>query len=180
MRAFIAIEMPEEVRQQVDAFMKEMKKLDKPVKWVAFENLHITTKFLGEINEEVTGNVIGVIRDVSQRHRSFNVRLHGVGCFPTARNPRVLWVGIDEGGSTVTEIAIDIEEHLHDLAVKREKRFHAHCTVGRIKRPCSVEEIIAREFSGASFRVGALTMFRSTLTPKGPIYEPVEYFPLKV
>lgn len=179
MRTFIAVDISEEVRQQIDDFVRVVKENALPVKWVPAANLHITVKFLGEVDEGTKGPVMEKVRDISQRYQPFNARLCGIGCFPTARKPRVLWVGMDEGVDTITKLAADIDESFCELGFQKEKRFHAHLTIGRIKKPCSVEHIMTRALSSAAFCVDSLVVYKSTLTTAGPIYEPLERFHLK-
>jgi 2'-5' RNA ligase len=179
MRAFIAVEVPEKQRRLVNDLITEEKKNNLPIRWVAFENLHITMKFLGEIDDKKKNDVIAVLTDTAKRYKPVTATLDGLGCFPSPRNPRVLWVGVSQGDKELVEIASDLENSLAKFRIKKEdKKFHAHLTIGRVKSACSVDDIIARAIKTEPFAIDALVLFKSTLTPQGPVYEPAGRFSL--
>jgi len=178
MRTFLAIEVPQHIRKKVDSRIQEEKKKDLPIKWVAFENLHITLKFLGEIDEKKKDEITPVIVEISKQYAPFKVRLEGLGCFPGPRNPRVLWVGVTDGAETLGKVTNDLEERLSQFGFKKEKRFHAHLTIGRIKKPCKIDDILENNITTETFPVNAITLFKSTLKSDGPIYEELKKFTL--
>lgn len=178
MRTFLAIEVPQYLRKKVDSLIQEEKKRGLPIKWVACDNLHITLKFLGEIDGIKKDEIAPVIAEVSKRYTPFKVRLEGLGCFPSPRNPRVLWVGVTDGAETLGRLASDLEERLSQFDFKKEKRFHAHLTIGRIKKFCKIDDILSKSITTDAFGVDAITLFKSTLKPEGPIYEELKKFTL--
>ncbi len=178
MRTFIAVEIPAGIREQVITLIDEQRKKTLPVKWVPFENLHITVKFLGEIDEDMKEKIAGVLQDVCQRHRKFEVGFSGIGCFPDPGRPRVVWIGIDTGADQLSALAHDIDELLAPFGFKKEKRFHPHLTIGRIKKPCRIDGILHTEFTTEPFLVQRLILFKSTLTPQGALYEGLGIFTL--
>ncbi len=178
MRTFIAVEIPAGVRERVTTLIDEQRKKALPVKWVPFENLHITVKFLGEIDEEMKEKTAGVLQDVCQRHKRFSAGFSGIGCFPDHRRPRVVWIGIDTGAEHLSALAHDIEELLVPFGFKKEKRFHPHLTIGRIKKPCRIDGILHTEFATEPFLAQRLTLFKSTLTPQGALYDSLGIFNL--
>ena len=101
-----------------------------------------------------------------------------MGCFPDAKRPRVLWVGVEQGGERLCTIARAFEEGLAQYGFKKEKRFHPHLTLGRIKKPCVVDAVLEKSIATESFSVDMIVLFKSTLTPQGAVYEPIETFPL--
>jgi 2'-5' RNA ligase len=173
MRTFIAAEIPESIRKQVIALVDEERKKALPVKWVPFENLHITVKFLGEIDEEMKAKTAGVLQEVCQQHQRFTVGFSGIGCFPDPRRPRVVWIGIETGADHLSVLAHDLDEQLASFGFKKEKRFHPHLTIGRIKKPCRIDGILHTEFTTQPFLVERLTLFKSTLTPQGALYDSI-------
>ncbi|MBE0432386.1 RNA 2',3'-cyclic phosphodiesterase [candidate division WOR-3 bacterium] len=178
MRAFLAIEVPASARLLIHDLIENESRKDLPVKWVAFENLHITLKFLGEIDERKKAKITPSITAACHRHKPFTVVLGGLGCFPGPRNPRVLWVGMKQGGSAVCALAADLDEELTRFGFEKEGRFHPHLTIGRVKQPCSVDSTIAQEIQTDAFEVCSVVLFRSTLKPTGPIYDELERFAL--
>ena len=97
MRAFIAVEIPENVRRKVTDLVNSVRS-NQPIKWVEFQNLHITLKFLGEVPDEKVKKVVELLGSVTKDIKPFIMSLHGLGCFPNPRSARVLWIGMREGG----------------------------------------------------------------------------------
>lgn len=181
MRTFIAIEIPKNQRKIIWELIIEEKKRNLPIKWVEFENLHITLKFLGEIDDKKKCEIIPVITDIAKKYKPITVSLKGIGCFPGSRNPRVLWVGVNQGNSELIEIANEIDNTLVRYGFKKEeKKFHPHLTFGRIKTFCKVEDILNRTVKTEPFMVDSLVLFKSTLKPEGPIYEALQKFPFSL
>jgi len=178
MRAFLAIEIPEHTRLKVDDFIQEQSKKDLPVKWVRFENLHVTLKFLGEIDDRKKAEIIPAIKEIAEMYKPFKIDLEGVGCFPGTKNPRVLWIGVKQGAEQLRRLVLQLEERLTRFGFKREKRYHAHLTIGRIKKFCKVDDILSKNITTEAFSINAITLFRSTLKPEGPIYEELKKFKL--
>jgi len=178
MRTFIAVEVPEKIRREIDSFIKEQAKQNVPIKWVKFDNLHITLQFLGEIDESKKKETAAVIAEIARKFTRLQVKLEGIGCFPSPRNPRVLWIGVKEGAEKLCEIAQSLETALSRSGFKEEKRFHPHLTIGRIKTSCKVDNILEKNIETEPFQVNSITLFKSTLKPEGPIYEELENFPL--
>jgi 2'-5' RNA ligase len=179
MRTFLAVEIPESVRKVIHDLIQIEAKKELPIKWVKFENLHITLKFLGEIEENNKSKMAPAIAEICQKHSPFSVQLAGLGCFPNPRNPRVVWVGVKQGGEELCTIAADLEEELARFGFKEEKRFHPHLTIGRIKKFCKVDDILTKSVSTDVFRVNSIVFFKSTLKPDGPIYEKLDRYTLR-
>lgn len=177
MRTFLAIELPEQVQKNIDNIIQEEKGKPLPVKWVARENLHVTLKFLGEVDEEKKDTILSVIQSVCTMHKPFEINIQGVGCFPNSRNPRVLWIGVSTGAEVLVRLAMDLEDRLSALGFKKEKRFHPHVTIGRTRKPCHPDEILRREFKSDLFYVNTVTFFKSTLTSAGPTYTALARIP---
>ncbi|UCD19981.1 MAG: RNA 2',3'-cyclic phosphodiesterase [candidate division WOR-3 bacterium] len=178
MRTFLAVEIPEYVRAPIHEFILAQAERELPIKWVAFENLHITLKFLGEIDDKKKNAIMPAITDVCLTQCRFQLRLGGLGCFPTQRQPRVIWIGVDEGDDVLCRIAADVQSRLWEFGFTEEKRFHPHLTIGRVKKPCRVDNILQKSIGTDAFDVDSLVLFKSTLKPDGPIYEGLERFRL--
>ena len=153
------------------------------VRWTPAENLHLTLKFLGDVDEARVGSMRAALRDVLSGISGFCARVKGLGVFPDARRPRVLWAGL--AAADLARTAGSVERALEPLGVEREKaRFRPHVTIGRWRRPepggAGLREDLARwrdrEFG--EFRIDAVTLFRSTLRPAGAVYDALEVFPL--
>ncbi|KPJ74444.1 hypothetical protein AMJ52_00610 [candidate division TA06 bacterium DG_78] len=177
MRTFIAIEVPEKIRKEIDDVVTDEKKRGLPIKWVKCENLHITLKFLGEIDEYKKKEILPALQKLTNEVTPFHISLESIGCFPTPKNPRVVWVGVIQGKEKLCSIAQNVETALAGCGFKEEKRFHPHLTIGRIKKFCNVDEILERQITSASFLVNSIVLFKSTLKPEGSIYEVLQKFP---
>lgn len=182
MRAFIAIEINDVVRNNLVKAQERIGNKSAKIKFVERENFHVTLKFLGEIDEALAEEVKRALDEISKKHRKHRVRVKGIGVFPNPNYVRVIWAGIenDEG---IKAIARDVEREMRRLGFKKEKDFVAHITIGRVKFVRDKLELamalkdLANEDFG-EFDVEAIELKKSTLTPKGPIYETVARFEL--
>jgi 2'-5' RNA ligase len=103
------------------------------VAWVPAANLHLTLKFLGSVPEESLEAIAAAVGRVAARHAPFEARARGLGAFPSAAHPRILWAGVD-GGEALKRLQADVEGALAELGFAKEERaFHPHVTVGRVK-----------------------------------------------
>lgn len=179
MRTFISIEIPDDQKKIVWNSIQEFKRLNLPVKWVEYENLHITLKFLGEIDEKKLAQILPVLSSISNNTKSFSMQLESFGCFPGIRNPRVLWAGVSQGTNEIISLAEQLENGLVKFGFKKEgKKFHPHLTIGRIKTFCKVDDIINTSIKTEPFNVNEFILFKSTLLSTGPVYEKIKTFPL--
>lgn len=180
MRAFIAIELPIEIKEALKKLQEELKKSGADVKWVAPENIHLTLKFLGEIDQKKSAEVIGIIREAAEDNGPFLIGFDSVGVFPKINFPRVIWVGIAQGDEETKKIAAELEEKLAAIGIAKEKRpFSSHITIGRVRSLKNKDGLITKLDNLAGyfkdtkyqFKAAQITLFKSTLTPKGPLYE---------
>jgi 2'-5' RNA ligase len=179
MRTFIATEIPEVQKINVWEFILSQKKDSLPIKWVAYENLHITLKFIGEIDERKLDSIKSALNTVSSKTKCFKMQLENPGCFPNLRNPRVLWIGVSIGAEHLIKLADELEDSLTQCGIKKEeKKFHPHLTIGRIKAFCKVDNIINKTFATEPFDVKEFILFKSTLLSSGPVYEKIKNFAL--
>jgi 2'-5' RNA ligase len=178
MRTFLAVEIPNKIRRKVDQLISEEKNKNLPMKWVKFENLHITLKFLGEIEESKIKEIISILEDTTKSYTGFDINLEGIGCFPHPDNPRVLWIGVKHGITMLTDIAREIEKNLGAAGFREDKRFHAHLTLARTRKFCKLDKILALPFTTENFSVNSVTLFESILKPEGPIYAALKKFNL--
>lgn len=177
MRTFIALEIPDNVKEKIFLSLNEERKKWRGVKWVEKENLHITLKFLGEVKEEKIPLISKVLDEVSERFKSFRLSLNVLGAFPTLKNPRIFWIGISPE-EKVKEIFEFIEKKLKKLGFEKEKReFHPHITVARVKKRGNFN--IGEKKLGDGFEIKEVILFKSELRPEGPLYTPLKRVRLK-
>ncbi len=182
MRAFIAIDLPVEIKDYLGRIEERLKTSAADVKWVSPANIHLTLKFLGEIDEQKKDSLIRIIESIAKDKDAFSLRLSSAGAFPNIKYPRVVWIGIDKGSVEVLKIAEELEEKIEKIGIPKETReFSSHITIGRVKSGLNrlklaegIEEI-NKELSEKQLELpaGKITLFKSTLSPKGPVYEPL-------
>jgi len=188
MRAFIAIELPQEVKNSLSHLQGKLKAAGADVKWVAPENIHLTLKFLGEIDEKKIDKITYIIEDIAKNISSFYIRVCSLGAFPKINIPRVIWVGIDKGDNEIKEIVRGLEEKIAEAGIpKKDGLFSSHITIGRMKSYLNQERLVKDLKSMADnlgeenleFLSDSITLFKSALTSKGPIYEALKEITLK-
>ena len=153
------------------------------VRWVPEENLHLTLKFLGNVEETGVDSMCSALRQALLDTAPFPVAARSLGVFPDARRPRVLWIGL--AAPELAPVAGRVERALEPLGVERAPGpFRPHVTVGRWRRPephgPRLREALARwhDHAFGELRVDDVTLFRSTLRPAGAEYSALGVFPL--
>ena len=176
MRCFVAIELPEEIRRRLGELQKRLGKLDRFVRWVRPEQIHLTVKFLGEVADRRVPEVCAAAVTAAGAAESFEIEVSGTGCFPDRGWVRVLWAGIPELPPALLAVQQAMEQRYAELGFPKENRaFRPHLTLGRTREGASaaaVRAAVEREdaFVVGRFDVEALTVFQSVLKPTGPTY----------
>lgn len=185
MRAFIAIPLTEQVHQELAHLQDKLRKSNADVKWVEPFNIHLTLKFLGEIDEEQVEKIKVSLDEIAKNRHCFDIHLAKVGAFPKISYPRIVWVGIDEGYEECKALAEATEDAMERLGFKKEDRpFSPHLTLGRVRSAKNKTQLMAclekeKDFpSQSKVSVSKIILFQSILTPKGPAYTPLKEFPL--
>jgi 2'-5' RNA ligase len=188
MRTFIAIELPQEIKDSLSRIQAQLKSSGADVKWVEPKNIHLTLKFLGEIDEKRLEKISAILEEVAKEKGTFALRIASCGAFPKINSPRVIWVGVDKGNRETEEIARGLEERIAKVGIPKEDRpFSSHITLGRTRSPTNRQSLaevlnkLAVDFAkeNLEFKATKITLFKSTLTPKGPIYEVLKEASLK-
>ena len=182
-RTFIAIEIPETLRQKIAAVQDELKKEKGRVSWTKPGKIHLTLKFLGDVEENRIWDVSEAVKKGVGPIKSFNFEVKNLGAFPNIRRPRVLWVGIENPTNQLTKLAQNIEDELNKIGYPKEKlKFSPHLTIGRVKSALN-ERFIYRiknmNFEGVEVEVKEILVMKSDLKPTGAIYIPLYKIELK-
>ncbi len=173
----MAIEIPSEIREEIAQILEGYKTKDYPCRWVAPENLHITLIFLGEVFEGFLEATRRKLKEAVQGVKGFSIRLGGFGAFPSVKNPRVFWIGVIEGRKEVEELQGRLVKGLAEIGFEPEARkFHPHLTLGRAKGFVKDLDLFQRDYESGEIFVNSIALFKSTLTPNGPIYEKIEEY----
>jgi 2'-5' RNA ligase len=183
-RTFIAIELEPTVRRPLLKLLRDELPAAREVKWVTEVQLHITLKFLGEVRDAQLADVCAVATAVSRQVAPFRIRVHGLGCFPGPRNPRVLWTGVTDTTSGCEQWVKLAEPRFAALGFPPEGRAYTpHITLGRARsteggyvlqdtlrnaRPPETDEMPVRE----------VVIFESRLTSRGAEYRAMARAPL--
>ena len=172
MRLFIAIDFNE----LKDYFTELQKHLPKNAKLSLTKAFHLTLKFLGEVQPNNVETIINNLKDI--KFNSFNVFLDSMGIFPTENYIRVVWIGL-KPEDKILELQKNIDESL-SKSFKKEKDFKAHITLARVKYPedkkLFLEQARKIKVENRKVEIRDFRLIKSTLTPKGPVYEEVEIF----
>jgi 2'-5' RNA ligase len=183
LRAFLAFEVSPEVRENLMKVEEELKQTRADIKLVERENLHFTVKFLGEIPESMVEEVDKRMRTLALRRMEVGVR--GLGAFPDARRPRVVWAGVSpQDLASISSSGQQVIDALEGVGESDERDFHPHITVARVRSPKNLEALASaiRESSAKEFgssMITALKLKSSSLTPNGPTYRDIKEYNLQ-
>ncbi len=180
MRLFLALDLNEEQISGLAGLQKELKKDCSRIKWVDSTSLHITIKFLGEIEENRINSLIRRVEFAIDKINPFMLSLEGLGFFPSNDKPRIIWVGIDKGSEHVKWIWEEIEWAFQEEGFSlSQKPFTPHVTVGRIRRETKKVPVNKwidryRDFSLPATKIDHITLYHSNLQPQGAVYTPLQ------
>lgn len=190
-RAFVAIEIPVEMRHQLVEQITRLKQYtpSTTVRWVRLEGIHLTLKFLGDVSLDKLDQITVLLEEVGLRHTPFRIDIGQFGCFPSPRRPRVLWVGVEDSSGVLISLQADLDGVLSQIGFKRETRpFHPHLTLGRVKRGAhnstvrSLSAILEEVTIGdlGQVNVDEICLIRSDLKPTGALYTRIAMAKLEV
>jgi RNA 2',3'-cyclic 3'-phosphodiesterase len=183
-RAFLAVDLPDTYRVGLATVQDYLKKSGADVRWTAVAGIHLTLKFFGEIDEDQVDTLAAAAADITCATPPFTLNVQGVGTFPGARNPRVIWLGLSGQTETLAVMVRNLEQAFAPLGFSPEKRsFTAHLTLGRV-RSSQGREALGRALQTVTLPdfpellVDQLVLFRSTLRPQGALYTPLRQIAL--
>jgi 2'-5' RNA ligase len=175
LRAFIAVEIPDEVRAALAAGQARLKKLGASVGWSTPETIHLTLLFLGDIFAAQVAPLAAALDDVMVQHAPFELTVAGLGWFGPQNSPRVIWAGVSDPDSKLAALQKQVEEQARGLGLRTEPRpFHPHLTLGRT-RPGGHATLTAltaalRQANDTAYgrcAVDAVRLMQSRLEPAG-------------
>ena len=175
MRAFLAIDLPEEVKDYLEEIKAKIGNDYAKINWVEKNKIHITLKFLGEIDDEKLKKVKDLLKIQLQ---PFTIKLTKLGVFPSSSYINIVWIGLKEN-PLLFELHKIIDMNLSKL-FPMETDFIGHITLGRVKFVAHKKEFINKlnsiKIEEKEVEVENVKLYKSTLTPKGPIYEVIETY----
>jgi 2'-5' RNA ligase len=173
-RAFFGLPLPEPHRAVLDGYIAECASLAPDFRWTPAANLHLTVRFLGQVELRVA---VGIAERVAAtRPRSFEVRLGDVGVFKRGRLARVVWLGVVGGETEMAELAAVVEiECVREGLEPERRRFSAHLTLARARpRDGARPPSLAAPPDLPAWRPSELVLYRSHLGRGGSVYEPLQ------
>lgn len=181
-RAFLAIDLDDDLKPKINRIIKEFKQIDTRIKYVELTNLHLTLKFFGEIDTEGLELLEEKIANVVSEFNPFDIKIKSCGAFPNNNHIKVIWVGIDED-SIIRELHDKLDKEFTKLGFDRDKKFSTHLTIGRMKSAKNKDKVKATIEEFSDIEIGEMTVNRislkkSTLKPSGPVYEDLKVFEL--
>ena len=175
-RTFIAFELPPAVILLLQKMQQDLKLLKIRARWVQPENIHLTLKFLGDINPADIDKIDAAMTGAVIESSPITLSVSGIGVFPGIKRPRVIWLGL--GGDIRSLLALQgrLEEKLAGVGFPKDKRsFKAHLTLGRIKQaanPSVIRQMLSEyaSLSPDEFTCNQVILFKSDLEPSGAVY----------
>ena len=182
MRAFLAAEIDEELKDKIAEVQEQLKEADAPVKFVEPPNLHFTFKFFGEIDEDKSEEIVNAVETKVQNYSPFEISIKGVGIFPNPRYIRVVWLGVEDSGP-FSRLQMALDEDFQKMGFKKERSYVPHLTMGRVRGAKNKDALLSRidelkEVEIGRMRIEKLLLKESVLKPEGPVYTTVNEFDL--
>jgi 2'-5' RNA ligase len=178
LRLFIALPLPDSVKEALGALIAEFGSHPAPVKWLNPANIHMTLRFLGDTPKSRVTDLSAMLNETGSHHSTVSTSISRLGAFPNLRRARVLWAGVQEDHSVIRleHLAAEIERGVQQLGFEPEsKKFRSHLTIGRVKQRASINELAQTiehyRLAPIPLTLSDLVLFQSTLTPRGPIYK---------
>jgi 2'-5' RNA ligase len=175
-RTFIAIEIPGDIISKIRELQEGIKVYGLKIRWVRPENIHLTLKFLGDVEADKIGEISEAISKTVEGYTPISLTAKGIGVFPSIRRPRVLWVGLTGQLESLVKLQKTLDENLKVLGFPGEKRpFKGHLTMGRIKAKIDVKKfgdalMEFRNFESETFTADQIVLYKSELKPSGAFY----------
>lgn len=189
-RIFSAIDISDRARIRISDYIETLRRDHKDLRvgWEKPEKLHFTLKFFGEVNKkelnELTSAVDMTARAIAEmdfQNMVFDLQIMSTGVFPDLRNPRVLWLGLNDRDNLLKTIIEVLEIECQKRGFKREKRaFKPHLTIARLREPNKAKDLakthIDNVFEPVEFSASSIAIYESTLLPTGSVYQKIADF----
>ena len=176
MRCFIAISLPDERKAEISGIQERMKTAGADLSWTRQEGMHLTLKFLGEVEEKRIPKIERSLDMAVDGITTFTLSVSGMGIFPDLRSPRVVWIGLKEEGNNLIKLHKGVEEELKKIGFpSEERRFTPHITLGRIRSNRNIEKLLKlidaeKGIDTGGFEVSEIHLIKSELKPSGAVY----------
>jgi 2'-5' RNA ligase len=182
LRLFFALNTPDPIRTRIVALSRSLQESGADVKWEPATKLHCTVKFLGDTDQNLINALIEKSSAIASSIPVLQVRYRGLGGFPSLRDPRVIWVGMEDMGGSLGALHRALENSLTEFGFEPERRaFHAHLTLGRVRGRRNLEHLIrlveSLTLESEPATLTELLLMKSDLHPSGSVYTTLKAFP---
>lgn len=183
-RSFVAVELGKEIAEGIRKIQEGLRDRVRGVRWVRPEGIHLTLKFLGEVDPDLIEEIASKAGEAARAIGPFTIGIRGCGAFPNAKNPRVIWIGVDDPSGELKRLQARVEKGMEDIGFIREERaFSPHLTLGRLasgKEKATIAQAIEsiKESNLGTMDVHEVCLFRSHLKPQGAEYTKLKVIPL--
>ena len=185
MRLFIAIELPEHLKQEIGKVQEQLRKSGADANWTRPEGIHLTLKFLGEVEESRVPAIMIALAAACQGTGTLRVEIAGASAFPNVKKPRVLWLGVQGDVERLGAVQVTVERAMTSLGFEAEdKKFSPHLTLARIRFPRPrdnwqqwIEAI--RDVKLGGFEAGHVSLMKRELRRDGAVYTEIGASQLK-
>ncbi len=179
MRTFIAIPIPESCLEMLAQMQRHLKASKAVISWTRISSIHLTLKFLGEIDPAIIPQMTESLEVISKQAQPFDLRLTGLGCFPNEKNPRIIWCGIQGDTDVLSRLQAGVETVCDGFGFPPENRpFRPHLTLGRVKGRINLKALAGSIGKGSDlecgFRAESFNIYKSVLKPDGAVYTVLE------
>ena len=183
-RTFIAFDLPEILKNHIRSVQDRCREFDAAVRWVRPEGVHLTLKFLGDVEEETLPGICSAVERTSADLIECSVRTGDVGAFPNMNRPRVFWLGIKGMPEEVVDFAGNLDRALGKLGFERDgRKLKPHLTLGRVKGRANIGNLTdflgKADFEELDFKLDTVSVIKSELLPGGARYETLKSVNLK-
>ncbi len=184
MRCFIAIDIPASIKEAIDNITGKLSRSSADIRWIPSKNVHLTLKFLGEVEDAVLPDIEKRISISCEAMGAFSINIRGIGAFPDFKHPNVLWMGIDRSNS-LEDIYLSIEDSLKEMGFEKDnRRFSPHLTIARIKDRKGIDTVFKELYTYkdtffGSIDVNEVLLMKSVLKPAGAEYFKLSGFKLR-
>lgn len=184
MRLFLAIELDEFIKNSISKLQHTLKSTGSAkIKYVETENIHLTLKFFGDVDNKKLEEIDEVINKTVKEFRPYILKVVNVGTFPRSNNPRVVWCGVKDKEKVTINLIKSLDNEFSNIGFKKEKSYQPHITLGRVKSIQERENLSStlKQQKNKYFGKMSITSIKlksSTLTPEGPIYKTIREYEL--
>ena len=173
----MAIDLNADVRRRAKTLLAALSRLTSGVRWVAADQLHVTLKFLGDVDDTGFYSVCEAVRRAIRGRPAFSLACRGVGAFPDLSRPRTIWLGLEDPDGRLADLQAAVEGSLRELDFPEENRpFRPHVTLGRVQEQArdleSLQEALETQadFDAHWLTIESCTVYASELRRTGPVY----------